>query len=70
MTFPWVLADPMAGFHDKWIVEGHGAHIYTVTVSHVAWADDAWIFDSTQECLDAMLQDFAREARTNTGLVI
>lgn len=57
MLFRWVLADCMADFRGRWIRQGHGACLDTVTVSHVAWADDTWVFDSTQEGLEAMLQD-------------
>lgn len=60
----------MVSWHEGWVCEGHGVQLDTVTISHVAWADDTWVFGGTQSGLEGLLQNLAREARLNAGLVI
>lgn len=68
-VFRWVLADCMSDLHSSWEAPGQGAPLDSDTVFHAAWADFTWVFDSTRDGLESMLQDLKVAARKQTGLV-
>lgn len=70
MLFRWVLQDALEPLFDQWVVQGRGIKLQSRTLTQVAWADDAWMLDSTRSGLESMLQDVATRAEETTGLAI
>lgn len=65
----WVLADCTEDLHGQWINAGHGPFLDTTLVTHVAWADDIWVFDACPHGLESMLTMLSAHARSRTGLI-
>lgn len=70
MVFRWVLADCMSDLHEAWVAAEHGMSLDHLVVTHVAWADEAWVFDATQHGLHDMLRQVSPQAWMTIGLAI
>lgn len=70
MLFRLVLQDALEPLHDQWVRQGRGIELQSRTLTHVAWADDTWLLDSTRSGLQELLQDVAHRVGETTGLAI
>lgn len=70
MIFRWVLQDLLEPLHKSWTERGLGILVDDDALTHLAWADDTWIFGSCPCDADQMLPELETEAARSTGLLI
>lgn len=69
VIFRWVMSDCLERPGRKWETEDKGVMLQPKVLTHLAWADDKWLWAASLESLIAMLQDVAEAVYREIWLI-
>lgn len=70
MIVRWALQDCTQELQESWLQRGFGLELQSRVLTHLAWADNTWLMDSTQLGLDTMWCELRDAAWKAAGLEI